>query len=132
MAEENPTQALFSARNLKCHFGSGSLGKWSDSKVSVEQDNKSNIPLQFDSIDVKAGKARMIDEQGTDDVSVLVSLSGVTFVERTGLGNFVFAIVFRTRVPETDEFYAVMSRHVQLLSKHPIPSQYHGKCKAWQ
>ena len=130
-AQDVPFNALKSVKSLKCEFGPGSVGKWSGAAVTVQRD-RFDISLHFDSINTKAGKARLIGNQGVADVAVLLSGSGITFVEQTGSGTFAFTTIFPERVPGTDEFYAVTSRHMAMLSGRPLPSQYHGKCKVWQ
>ncbi len=129
-AQDDIFRILVSAKSLKCQFGPGSVGIWAGSKVTVQQE-RFDVALHFDSIDAKAGKARMIGNQGAADVTVLASPSGVTFVEQTGSGNVMFTTVFPGMVPETDEFYAVTSRHA-ILPGGPLPSQYQGKCRVWQ
>jgi hypothetical protein len=132
IAEGDPFKALISAKSLKCQFGPGSVGRWSGAKASVSHDNWDST-LHLDSIDAKAGKARVIGNAGASDVAVLVSGSGITFVEETGFGNFVFITVFAVFSvggPGPDELYAVMSRHMNLPGG-PLPSQYHGKCRVW-
>jgi len=130
-AQSDPFKALIAARSLKCQFGPGSFGKWSDSQVSVVNE-RMDSSLHFDSIDLKAGKARLVGNRGAADLIVWGTASGITFVEQTGVGNVVFSTVFPERIPGTDEFYAVMSRHMAMLSPPPLASQYHGSCKVWQ
>jgi len=130
-AQDDVFKALVSAKSLKCEFGPGSVGKWSGANVTVQRDTF-DVTLHFDSINAQAGKARLIGNQGAADVAVLLSSGSITFVEQTGAGNFAFTTIFPERVPGTDEFYVVTSRHMVLLSGRPLASQYHGKCKVWQ
>jgi hypothetical protein len=130
-AQNEPFKALVAARSLKCQIGPGSVGKWSGAKISVEKDSLDSA-LHFDSIDLKSGKARLIGDQGASDVTVWATASGITFVERTAFGNLVITTVFSERVPGKAAFYAVVSRHMQMLRGNPLPSQYHGSCKVWQ
>jgi hypothetical protein len=135
-AQNDSFKALLAARSLKCQIGAGSVGKWSGAKISgakisVEKDNLDSA-LHFDSIDLKSGKARLIGNQGASDVSVWGTVSGITFVEQTGFGNVAITTVFSERIPGKEEFYVVVSRHMQMLRGNPLPSQYHGSCKVWQ
>jgi hypothetical protein len=61
--------SLVSAKSLKCEFGLGSTGHWSGSKLVLEQ-NRFDVTFHFDSIDIKTGKARLIANEGADDVTV--------------------------------------------------------------
>ncbi len=121
---------LMNAKSLKCEFDSGNVAVWESSKVKVEKDNF-DASIVFDSIDLKAGKARMIGEIGAVDVIVLATGAGLTFIEETGVGNLIFTTVFAYYAKGTTDFIAVTSRHLDFLIK-PLPSQYHGTCKVWE
>jgi len=83
-----------SAKSLKCENGSGAIGVWEGSKVKVVKDNY-NASIVFDSIDLTAGKARMIGEIGAVNVIVFATGSGLSFIEQTGTRNLHFTTVFR-------------------------------------
>jgi len=83
--------------------------------------------VTFDSIDAKAGKARIVGNVGAGDVLVLVTIAGLTFVEQTAFGNVNLTTVFAAYdSPSSRRFVAVSSRHQNLNG--PFPSQYHGTC----
>lgn len=126
-AADDAFSALLSAKSLKCTLGPGAVGIWGTKSVNIDKD-KWNTPIHFDSIDVKAGKARIIGNVGADDISVIVTSAGITFVEQTGSGNLVFTTVFGSYLKGTNEFFVVSSRHMLIMDK-PLPSQYHGTCK---
>jgi hypothetical protein len=130
-AERDPFDVLLSARSLKCQFGPGSSGQWKNEKPSIEA-ARFDVTLHFDAIDLKAGKARFIGNQGASDVTALTTETGITFIERTGFGNLVFTTVFAETNAAGDMFYAVTSRHMNLLAGGPLPSQYLGTCTVWQ
>ncbi|MDO8357793.1 MAG: hypothetical protein Q7U76_15520 [Nitrospirota bacterium] len=95
------------------------------------KEDKFDVVLQFDSIDFKAKKARLIGNQGASDVAALVTSAGVTFIEETGFGNIAVTTVFSDYAKGTRDFVVVHSRHMGGLGS-PIPSQYHGTCKVWE
>ena len=67
--------------------------------------------------------------QGTGDVTALVTASGITFWETTATGNVNLTTVFATYKKGTREFPCVHSRHMMILGNpNPLPSQYHGTC----
>ena len=129
-AEDELFSRLLGAKCLKCSFKEGVSTSWHGKGVKVESDQWKGDTI-FDSIDIKQGKARIVGNQGASDVILIGSPSGVTFVESTGIGNMVFTTVFPFYKPGTNEFCAVMSRHMNLMTE-ALPSQYYGTCKVWE
>jgi len=128
-ADEEALNRLFSARSLKCTLGEGASGDWKGGKLEVRK-GKWKTVLHFDNINIKAGTARLIGNQGSEDVTVTSTNKGVTFVELTFTGNLNFTTVFASYKKGTSEFIMVTSRHMDLMGA-PLPSQYHGTCKVW-
>ena len=118
---------LVSARSLRCSFGPGSTVDWESGKPVVK-DAKFEAVLQFDSVDKKNGKARLIGNQSAADVTLQLTPRGLTFVEETGSGNSSITTVFPDDAKGTRDFVVVHSRHISGLGS-PLPSQYHGTCK---
>jgi hypothetical protein len=129
-ASEDTFSRLVGSRSLQCTFGPGASADWKSGKPFV-QENKFDTVLQFDAIDLKAKKARLIGNQGASDVAALVTPAGVTFIEETGFGNLSITTVFSDYAKGTREFVVVHSRHIGGLGS-PLPSQYHGTCKVWE
>jgi hypothetical protein len=130
VALDNTFERLMGTKSLKCTFEKGTSANWKGETVKIEPDDSLDT-LHFDSIDLKAKTARLIANAGAGDVTMLWGASGLTFIERTGLGNFAFTTIFPIYKQGTTEFIAVTSRHMNLL-KYPLPSQYHGTCKVWE
>lgn len=126
-AQEDVMKKLLSSKSLKCTSQNGSIAKWKDGKLRIETDRSAST-IHFDSIDLQNKTARGIGNQGASDEVLIVTASGITFIEQTGMGNLVFTTVFPYRNKEGD-FIAVTSRHMDLVG--PFPSQYHGTCKKW-
>jgi len=130
--DEMAFKTLVNVRSLKCDFSDGYIGKWEKGKIKIEP-GKLGTPLHYDSIDLKEQKARIISNQGSADVSVITTLTGLTFIEITPIGNISITTVFADYKEGSRDFIAVLSRHMKLFpSKVILPSQYHGICKVWE
>jgi len=129
-ADDDIFLRLLKIKCLKCKFKEGVTANWQPMGVEKKSGQWQGDTV-FDSIDLKKGKARIIGNQGASDVIVTTTPSGITFIETTGFGNMVFTTVFPLCKPGTNEFYAVMSRHMN-LTEEALPSQYYGTCKAWE
>ena len=125
---DEPFARLLGARSIRCELGKGTQASWDGGKLKLESSNfGKGGQVTFDSIDAKAGKARIVANVGAGDVLVLVTIAGLTFVEQTALGNVNFTTVFASYdSPSSRRFVAVSSRHQNLNG--PFPSQYHGTC----
>lgn len=121
---------LVSARSLRCSIGPGSSVDWETGKPVVKR-AKFDAVLQFDSVDTKNRKARLIGNQGASDVIVQLTQRGLTFVEETGSGNLSITTVFPDYAKGTRDFVVVHSRHIDGVGS-PSPSQYHCTCKVWE
>jgi hypothetical protein len=89
----------------------------------------------YSSLDPQRGKARLIGNEGADDVDVIPSAAGLNLFEETPFGNFNFTTIFGSFEKDSTDFIAVTSRHLlfpDLAGFHPFPSQHHGTCKIWQ
>jgi hypothetical protein len=125
--ERSAADILAAARTLKCRFETAAMGEWDGKSVRSKKSGPPfQEPIHFDSIDPKAGSARMLGNVGAVDVRVLSNSSGLHFVEFTGAGNPVVTTVFAS-LAAPGVFHAVMSRHMHMLG-HPLPSQAYGTC----
>ncbi|MDP2605265.1 MAG: hypothetical protein Q8S00_22210 [Deltaproteobacteria bacterium] len=127
---DQPFDRLVAARSLRCSLGPGSTVYWETGMPIVKGENSDSV-LQFDSIDTKTRKARFIGNKGVADVTVLLTPSGMTFLEETTIGNLTITTVFPTYAKNTRDYIVVHSRHIVGFGS-PLPSQYHGTCKVWQ
>ena len=125
-------EQLLRARSLKCNFGPGTVADWEKGNPKLESDNigktanRETDVTNYDAIDIKNGRARVITSIGTGDLSVTVGAYGLTFTENF-LAGVSIATVFSEYKSGTREFIAVLSRHVDVAGL-PFPSQYHGTC----
>jgi hypothetical protein len=118
---------LLGARSVRCDFETGTHGSWDSGRLKLERAawGKGNT-MTVDSIDIKEGTARLIANVGAGDVRVLMTPTGLTFVEETALGSLNFTTVFGSYGPSR-RLIAVTSRHMSTFSG-PFPSQYHVTC----
>lgn len=124
-------QRLLAAKSLRCTFPKGSYGAWKDGKVEVKPAEFGD-PMVFDSIDYRAGKARLIANQGAGDIQAVSSPGAVFFLETTLSGGLNVTFVFSDRPISKREFLAVTTRHLIVPGQPPLPSQYHGTCQIWE
>jgi len=110
-------------KSLKCEFPSGVFHAWGE-KTEIVSDK---MELVFDSIDTKAGTARMIGNAGAGDIAVILTLDHLSFVETTVSGNINLTTVYVS----PGELRAVHSRHISDLDGLPLLSQYYGTCRPY-
>ncbi len=129
---QEPADAITRLQNttsLRCQFGPGTGADWESGKLNVEEDNWGSEPSYFDSIDVQAKTARLIGNAGSAGILVMITATGMHFIEVTPVGNLNVTTVFGS-LDQSGNFLAVTSRHVDLFG--PVPSQYYGTCEPWQ
>jgi hypothetical protein len=126
-AEGAAALKLIQARRLHCTVGPGAVAEWKSDKpvVSLAEWGKNNA-MDFDAIDVRRGTARVLGADGSSNERVLVTASGLTFIEETGFGNLNIVTVFTRPVGEA--YPMVESRHLTMPGGL-LPSQYHGTCR---
>ncbi len=122
-------QLIYFVKSLKCTLGKGTTGLWESGNLKIENDIW-NTTVHFDGINLEKGTARIIGNSGSSNVSVIKTNLGITFIEKTSLGNLIFTTVFNSYKKGTNKFHAVSSRHISIMDK-PTASQYHGICEIW-
>lgn len=128
-ADDAAHEQLLRAKSLKCTFGPGTVADWEKGKPKLESDNFGKS-INYDTIDIKNGRARVIGPSGASDLTVTVGAYGLTLTE-SFIGGVSVTTVFSDFKKGTREFVAVLSRHVGVMGP-PIPSQYHGTCTVLQ
>ena len=130
--EPNPLAAI---ESLRCSFPVFATVTWSE--VSPEVATKTQeFSFQIDAINASEGTARIIGNAGADDLTVLLSSGGLSFLEATPGGNLNLTSVFRPHT-DTDRLAAVHSRHIAnfvpgVPQAQPYVSQNYGYCEVWQ
>jgi hypothetical protein len=86
----------------------------------------------FDQINVKAGTARIISNNGAGSLTAILGDDSVHLLEITGSGNMNITTIYNPVNPKLNRNYPVVhSRHVQ-TGAGPYPSQYIGTCERLQ
>lgn len=129
---DSPLAQLEAAYSVRCDLPEGVVATWDESTLKIETDEFGDgSEFTFDSIDLSAGRARIVGNAGTSDVAVWLTPTGLMFAEGTASGNMVFTTIFATYdSPSSRRYLAVRSRHNDVLG--PMPSQYYGKCTILQ
>ena len=132
ISEDSPFQQLLKAKTIRCYLDRGATADWIkgklDIKISKCSESKEASYLTFDLIDIKNQSARLVANVGAEDVQVMLTPEGMTFVEYTPSGNINITTIFPYTLKSSGEFVFVQSRHIKLLGQ-PLPQQYYGTCK---
>ena len=94
-----------------------SNASYSEGKINVGYEDFS---LKF-LIDMEAGKATMIGNNGSNPVFFSPQENGFTMIERTGTGNTIITTIHSS-------MKSVHSRN-SIIFENLLPSQYYGSCK---
>jgi len=132
-SDKRKEERFLKATSFKCIFKNGHFTSWEKGKLNSE-DTKDTLSLIYDSIDYKKGTARFIGNQGANDILVMITVGGVTFIEITGFGGVNTTTIFLPIARDhnlIDQYYSVHSRHIVPLMGGPMLSQYYGQCKIW-
>src|SRR5262249_17061899 len=119
--------ALDGARSLRCTFPHGGRVDLADPKLARKE--SAGPEVTFDAIDRKAGRARIITNDGAGDVTVIPGPTALTFIEVAPTGNSLVTVVFPRFRAGTREFYAADSEHIFAVGDISI-GQYYGSCIA--
>ena len=112
---------------LKCTFAPGYNANWASGSLQLEK-GKFGEPIVFHSFDFAAKSAVMTGNAFSPPVQVFTTAAGMTLLEWFDGDTVVIATVY-PRKAKNGEFVAVHSRHKNLFAS-PIPSQFHGTCRA--
>src|SRR5690349_10493159 len=131
--EKNP---LAQVKHLKCRFSvyaSASGSKAQESQAQVRQPE--TLSLDIDEIDTDSGSGRVTGTAGPVDVTALLTISSLHFMERSVTGTLNITTVFAGD-PDAKTFRAVHARHDYLpmslpgYQSEPSVSQHYGVCEA--
>jgi len=119
---------LYAVKSLKCEFPIVSTSDWQKDKPNPQL-KKQEFGFHIDGINLQQGKARIIGNAGSTDLSVVNGGMVVHFIEYTPSGNMNVTSVFAATTKLG--FKAVHSRHLYMMSS-PLPSQSYGYCQRWE
>src|SRR5947209_5447777 len=130
--DKNP---LAKVKSLKCRFSIYASGSWSKAQEPQAQVRQpEQLSLEIDEIDTDSGSGRVTGTAGPADVTALLTLSSLHFMERSVTGTLNITTVFAGD-PDAKTFRAVHARHDYLpmslpgFQSEPSVSQHYGICE---
>jgi hypothetical protein len=131
--EKNP---LAQVKQLKCRFSVYASGSWTKAQEPQAQVRQpETLLLEVDEIDTDSGSGRVTGTAGPTEVTALLTLSSLHFMERSVTGTLNITTVFAGE-PDAKTFRAVHTRHDYLpmslpgYQSEPSVSQHYGVCEA--
>lgn len=130
LGQNAPRRTLATIRSLKCEFPAAASFDWfNEKRVKVI---KQDFGFHIDAIDVQKGTARLIGNNGSEDLTVIAGESVLHFIERTPSGSLNTTSVFEQPNGPGTSLNAVTSRHIAMLDGIPMTSQNYGVCRVWE
>jgi hypothetical protein len=130
--EKNP---LAQVKSLKCRFSIYASGSWTKTQEAQAQVRQPEmLSLEIDEIDTDSGSGRVTGTAGPADVTALLTLSSLHFMERSVTGTLNITTVF-AGAEGAKTFRAVHARHDYLpmslpgYQSEPSVSQHYGVCE---
>jgi hypothetical protein len=131
--EKNP---LAQVKHLKCRFSVYASGSWTKAQEPQGQIRQpETLQLEIDEIDADSGSGRVTGTAGPAEVTALLTISSLHFMERSVTGTLNITTVFAGD-PDAKTFRAVHTRHDYLpmslpgYQSEPSVSQHYGVCDA--
>jgi hypothetical protein len=130
--DKNP---LAKVKKLKCQFSIYASGSWKNLEPGAQVRQPETLLLEIDEIDTDSGSGRVTGTSGPADVTSLLTLSSLHFMERSVTGTLNITTVF-SGDPDAKIFRAVHTRHDYLpmnlpgYQSEPSVSQHYGTCES--
>lgn len=131
--DKNP---LAQVRHLKCRFSVYASASWTKAQEPQAQVRQpETLSLEIDDIDTDSGSGRVTGTAGPAEVTALLTISSLHFMERSVTGTLNITTVFAGE-PDAKTFRAVHARHDYLpmslpgFQSEPSVSQHYGVCDA--
>jgi hypothetical protein len=131
--DKNP---LAQVRHLKCRFSVYASASWTKAQEPQAQVRQpETLSLEIDDIDTDSGSGRVTGTAGPAEVTALLTISSLHFMERSVTGTLNITTVFAGD-PDAKTFRAVHARHDYLpmslpgFQSEPSVSQHYGVCDA--
>ncbi len=137
LAQTTDKNPLAQVKALKCRFAIYASGAWSKTtqEASAQVRQPEQLSLEIDDIDTDSGSGRVTGTSGPADVTALLTLSSLHFMERSVTGTLNITTVFSGE-PDAKIFRAVHARHDYLpmslpgYKSEPSVSQHYGTCES--
>jgi hypothetical protein len=132
--DKNP---LVQVKALKCRFAIYASGSWSKTtqEATAQVRQPETLTLEIDEIDTDSGSGRVTGTAGPADVTALLTISSLHFMERSVTGTLNITTVF-AGAEGAKTFRAVHTRHDYLplnlpgYQSEPSVSQHYGVCES--
>ena len=134
VAQTTDKNPLTQVKALKCRFSIYTSGSWTktlEPQAQVKQPE--TFSLEIDEIDTDSGSGRVTGTSGPAEVTALLTLSSLHFMERSVTGTLNITTVF-SGPADAKTFRAVHARHDYLpmslpgYNSEPSVSQHYGVC----
>ncbi|MAE09514.1 MAG: hypothetical protein CL661_12275 [Bacteroidetes bacterium] len=119
---------IFSAKTIKCKWIEGEIYTYEKNLWGKETDNKFNVEIILDSINLENNTARIIANVGSGDLAVYPTSIGLMFIEQDVSAVHTLLIYYTTNKDNKNMFPATYDRNIQILGV-PMNSNYYGFCK---
>jgi hypothetical protein len=133
-AQSTDKNPLAQVKRLKCRFSVYASGSWTKAQEPQAQVRQpETLQLEIDEIDTDSGSGRVTGTAGPADVTALLTISSLHFMERSVTGTLNITTVF-SGDPAATTFRAVHTRHDYLpmnlpgYQSEPSVSQHYGVC----
>ena len=132
--DKNPLALI---KSLKCTFPVYAVASWKNGEPAAQIRQAAQFSLTIDEIDTDSGSGRVTGTAGPVEVTALLTVSSLHFMERSVTGTLNITTVFVSE-GGAKKFRAVHSRHDYLpmsipgFQSEPMVSQNYGMCEAGQ
>ena len=134
-AQSTDKNPLALVKSLKCTFPVYAVGAWKNGEPQAQIKQADQFTLTIDEIDTDSGSGRVTGTAGPVEVTALLTVSSLHFMERSVTGTLNITTVFVSEAG-AKKFRAVHSRHDYLpmsipgFTSEPTVSQNYGTCEA--
>ena len=132
--DKNPLALI---KSFKCSFPVYSVGAWKTGEPQAQIKQADQFTLTIDDIDTDSGSGRVTGTAGPVEVTALLTVSSLHFMESSGTGTLNVTTIFVSD-GGVRKFRAVHSRHDYLpmsipgFTSEPTVTQNYGTCEAGQ
>src|SRR4051812_24715388 len=134
-AQTPDKKPLARIKSLKCTFPVYTVGTWKNGEPAAQIKQAENFSLTIDEIDTDSGSGRVTGTSGPVEVTALLTVSSLHFMERSVTGTLNITTIFVSD-GGVKKFRAVHSRHDYLpmsipgFTSEPTVTQNYGTCEA--
>jgi hypothetical protein len=136
-AQSTDKNPLASVKSFKCSFPVYAVGAWKTGEPQAQIKQADQFTLTIDDIDTDSGSGRVTGTAGPVEVTALLTVSSLHFMERSVTGTLNITTIFVSD-GGVKKFRAVHSRHDYLpmsipgFTSEPTVTQNYGTCEAGQ